>query len=471
MPVITQINSQKFFSQYRNDEDWLTLPNDTSFWLLGSMGEKLRVETEVSVRWGTGNDGSPGDGIGVSSTDPNTFLRQAGSFLDDGFALGDQVVAHTNNVGINNADLVTEASNTVITYLDATTMTLSNPISNPQTTYSWVRIAGISDLEGCFFKYGLIENNESLNFQSKIDFNEQAYSSNGLVSAGVGVPLTLNEQDGNIVKSWHNGKVEVSFEGTNPANNIKDYKIVHEFYLLPYYVEGYLQNLQNQTLPLLFQNGQSLKYVFEADFRQTVNNPNEKKIITQSNVLGSTGWFNQNFNGFVNKFTISGLQRTEVSSGSTADGIIVDSKTRFNFEINNTSTDWLGTEFVIVGVSYLPDQADYAGSAASPNLNTVVENFLLDSKRAQAGGGAVSSTIVKDVTVTWPGAGPDADRLDVQVDFEYSAAQQALLDDSKNYVVWALVGSDVSTFTPDKSNQLDDRVALRRALGQRQVGS
>lgn len=446
MPVSTQITSQKFYSQYRNDEDWLTLPDDFTSFLIGNVGEKLRVVMQMNLRWNTGLDGSPQDGFAASG---NTITRQAGSFFDDGFALGDTVSAYTSGGTIASPNIVADA---VITYIDATTVIVDLAVSNPSPSYAFFIMEGKSNLEGCFFKYGLIENQESTNYDSKIDFNEQAYSVNGLVAAGVGVPLQMNEQDSANVKSWINGRVDVSFEGTLNTGTIKQYEIIHEFIILPYFIEGWLANLQNGTVPTLLNNNKALKYVFEADFRQSVNNPNESKIVDQDSVLGNTGFDGQNFNGFVNEFSVSNLVKTEVSSGNSTDAIIVTSKTRFTFDATKASGNFAGNEPVIVMISYLPEQADYLDPT-----KTVEENFLYDTLRAVTGGGAVSGSIIKDLDVTHVPATPT---LNITVDFEYTAAQQAVLDNSKHYGVWVLVGSDVASFTVNKSNLLDDRSRL-----------
>lgn len=445
MPINAQVTQQKFFSQYRNGETWSLLPDDFTQWLLGSVGEKLRTEIDVQISWGTSSDGSPNDGISAAG---NEMHRVAGSWLDDGISLGDIVVAWDGNGSVSAPNIVNGAT---VTFVDDTQMIFDVPVNVTSGNFPWVRVLGKSDLQGCFFKYGLIGNNESTNYDSKISFVEQAYSINGLVAAGTGVPLTMNAQDYNVNKSWVNGNVTCQFEGTLANGTVKKYKIIHEFIVLPYFVDGWLQNILNQSLPILFNSGNSLKYVFSADFRKTVNNPNELKIVSQDSVQGSVGWFEQNFNGFLNKFNVSGLTITESGSGAAASALIVGEKTNFSFQINNTSGNWIGTEQVIIGISYLPDQTGQENP-----VNEVVDNYLLETKLTTVGDAPVSDTIIKDFEVTHPGGSV----LDVSVDFEYTSNQQALLDDSKYYVVWCLIGSDVSEFTANQSNALDDRAPL-----------
>ena len=63
MPINAQITSQKFFSQYRNGETWASLPNDSTYYLIGTIGEKIRTEININIAWGTDANGSPNDGF------------------------------------------------------------------------------------------------------------------------------------------------------------------------------------------------------------------------------------------------------------------------------------------------------------------------------------------------------------------------------------------------------------------------
>lgn len=443
MPIFKQITSQKFYSQYRNGETWSLLPNDTTSWLIGLVGEKLKCETTITIAWGSAGDGSPNDGIATSGS---TATRNVGSWLDDGFSLGDTILAYTTGGSENSPNV---ANGATITFVDDTTMIVDTPFTNTSSNYSWIRFLGTSDLEGAFFKFGLIENSENLNFDSKIDNTEQSYSINGLVTAGAGTPLTMNPQNGGNVKAWQTGSVDCTYVSESTSGALKTYKIEHEFTLLPYFVDGWQSNISLQQLPTLFSNGKSLKYVFELDLRKTVNNPNEKKTITQENVLGNVGWFEQNFNGFINLFSISNLQKTV--SAVAVDNLIVSETNHVAFSIDRSSGSFLGSENVIVYVSKLPDFA-----AQTEPSRTFEENFVYDTKLATAGGGAVSSTIIQNLTVTHPGGAT----LDVELDIVYSSAQQSLLSSTDKYLISCIVGSDVSTFTVNKSNQLDDRAAL-----------
>lgn len=448
MPVKTQITSQKFYSQYRNGETWSLLPDDFTSWLLGSVGEKIRFVVDVQVSWGNDVNGSPNDGFSVSG---NTITRQSGSFIDDdGFSLGDGFIAWGSSGDVFNPNITTGEA--TITYIDHTTITCDQVLNFPSNAYTFIRLQGRNHLEGCFFKYGLIENNESNNFDSKISFTEQAYAVNGLVAAGIGVPLPMVAQNSSINKSWVNGSVTCQYDDTLANGTVKKYQIVHEFIILPYFIDGWIQNVQSGQLPNLFNNNQSLKYIFEADFRKTVNNPNEKKIVEVNNVQGNVGWDGQNLNGFQNKFNVSNVSITEQPSGNSSSGIIIDKLTRYNFTVNNSVGAFTGNEKVMVLVSALPDQSSYTNPA-----RTVEENFLFDSKLVDVNSVASSSSIIKDVQATWVAGSV----IDVQADIEYTTQQQLLINDSNYYGVWVIIGSEIASFTANSSNALDDRARLK----------
>lgn len=440
MPINAQITSQKFYSQYRNGETWASLPNDSTYYLIGTIGEKIRTEININISWGTDANGSPNDGFIV---DGNTVTRQSGDFLADGFNLGDTILLYWGSDTVSSPTY----SGVTITYVDSTTMITNTTMSANPLQLSLIWIKGTSDLEGCLFKYGLIENAEATNYDSKIDGNEQAYTVQGIVTSGTADAMTpINNS---AVKSWQNGSVTAQFIGTTTNGTVKQYQIIHDFYLLPYYVDGYLTNLQNGTLPTLFSGTNALKYVFEANFRTSVNNPNENKIAALSNISGAVTFFNKALNAAPNNYTISNVQIEEVSSGDPKTAILIDSKTRYNFDLEINSGTFLGSEEIIVGVSYLPDNQDLEA------LETVEENYLLDTKIQTVGAGAVSSSIIQDLTAT-----NNITSLSIQVDFEYSAAQQAKLDSNKSYAVWVVIGSDTSLFPTNGSNNADDRISL-----------
>jgi len=440
MPIVAQITSQKFYSQYRNGETWSSLPNDSTYYLIGTVGEKLRTEININISWGTDANGSPNDGFVV---DGNTVTRQAGDFLAEGFNVGDTILLYWGSDTVSSPTY----SGVTVTYVDSTTMITNTLMSANPLQLSLIWIKGTSNLEGCLFKYGLIENAEATNYDSKIDGNEQAYTVQGIVTSGTAD--TMTPISNSSVKSWQNGNVTCQFIGTTTNGTVKQYQIIHDFYILPYYLDGYLTNLQNGTLPSLFSGTNALKYVFEANFRTSVNNPNENKIASLSNINGAVTFYNKALNAAPNNYTISNVAIEEVSTGDTKSGILIDSKTRYNFDVNINSGTFVGTEEVIVGISYLPDSQDLV------TLETVEENYLLDTKIQTVGAGAVSSSIIKDLTVT-----DNSTYLSIQADFEYSAAQQAKLDATKKYAVWVLIGSDLSLLPANGSNNADDRISL-----------
>ncbi len=424
-----RILEQKFFSQIRNGETFSINTADFTNYLAGNVGEKIKAVTTIDVAWWTA----------ASSSDPLTasgssLTRASGDFTTDGWAIGD-TIAYVTAAG------VTTATKT-ITYVDATTIITDTAwISGSFTVTSGV-FYGRTPMEGCIFKYNLIENAEVTNFNSKIDGSTQEFFSDGIVSAG-GSPVTLNPNGIATNQTWLNGSVTSTFIGTSPDSNIQYFQIDHEFTILPYYIDGYLTNLQSGTNPLLFAGSNSLKYVIDVSFRDVVSNPNTNKNVVMDDRLGTVGFFNESFNGFTNNYSTSGATLTD-SSGGTLDGLSVSDTTTVQIRVTSSTNSFGVSDPVMVGVSYLPDSIDYV------NSEDFETNFIYDTKRTTFGAGAVSSSVIQNLVVT---------RLSsslIVVDFEtsFSASQQAKLNDTKYFALWVDCGDGTLT------NQTDDRVNL-----------
>lgn len=408
----------------RNGSNFSVNTSDFTTYLAGSVGEKIKAEITVDVSWFV--QATAQETITISG---NQIFRNSGDWTVDGFTAGDTI--YVESFAANQADFAATVS-----YVDPTTIILTaNSGQNYTMTSGFVY--GTTPMDALIFDYGLIENNENTNYLSKIDSSDQQFYASGIDAAS---PSAVNMQpiQNGLQKTWQNGSATVAKTSTTPDGSLQTFKITHEFILLPYFLDGYLQNLQNGTIPALFNGANSLKYVFRVNFRDQLSNPNSNKEKVEDSTLGSVGFFNQNFNGFNVDYTPSNLVYTNF------DTIGVQNITGVSFKINSQSGNFAGGEPFIVGVSYLPESSDLI---SSEDYET---NFIYEVLRNEVGAAAVSGSIITDLEATFV----NANEYDVTLNISYNALQQAKLDNTKNYVIWILVGDG------GKTNGADDRVPV-----------
>jgi hypothetical protein len=430
-----RILEQKFYSQIRNGETFASNLTDYTDYLAGNVGDKIKAVTSIDVAWWTSASTST-----VITISGSSMTRSSGDFTTEGWALGDTIVYVT-------AGGVTVASKT-ITFLDPTTIITDTAWLTGTVTVTSGIFYGRTPMEGCIFKYNLIENAEVTNYNSKIDGTTQEFFADGIVTAA-GTPVTLNPAGVSIQKAWLNGSVTSKFVGLSPDGNIQYFEIEHEFIILPYYVDGYLPNLQTGTNPLLFDGANSLKYVIDVSFRDVVSNPNTNKNVVLDDRLGTVGFFNEAFNGFTNNYALGSTALTD-GSGGTLDGLSVSNTTNVEIRVNSLTNSFGVTDPIMVGVSYLPDSINYV------NLEDFETNFIYDSKRTIYGAGAVNSTVIQNFTAT------RISSSQIVVNFEtvFTPLQQTKLNDTRFFAIWVDVGDGTLT------NQTDDRVNILAKVDQ-----
>ena len=443
MPVGQNIISRKYFSQNVNGEDFSLNTTDFTFNLAANVGDRVKAEYEVEVFWYAQATSSSAFNI-----NGNTITRQSGSFITDGFVVGDTIDAGDFPVGIPSYvfqnRLVTSVTDTQLIFNGA-------PIGNSNYNNLW--IWGKTPLTALDFRFGIIENSEAFNTVSKIEGSNQAYAAGGIGTGTWGsrstTPVTLTSL-GNY-NSWRIGptnnppSVVCTFVSDTsalfPTPYTQRLKIEHEF-TVPYYLDGDLSNIQNGLETSILQGNQSYKYVFDANFRQVLSNPNSGRSVRENTQLGSVGGYGENFNGFQNQFsgTVSYTGTNNVNAVGT---------TSFAVIVNSANASFVGGIPFILNISYLPDDFGDVNDVG-PNSNLFGDNFLLDSIYQEQGASAKDSTILEDVQTGLFSAGA----MQITGTINYTALQSLKLDASKNYILW------VSIQDPALSNADSDRVSL-----------
>ena len=442
MGINIQINNQEFLNQFDNGVGLnLTTTTNTSF-LNGNSGELIKNTIEVQISWT-----SQSSATDIFEVTGNTLTRSGtGDFITDGFVVGDIID------GWELSPLGAVFTDREITAITSSQIDFDGAVV-PLTTFTDGEIYGKTPLESLYFKYGLIENTESLNFVSKIDgIAENEYFASGIgFDTGGGVrdinKLPMISTTG--VNSWKDdGFINVKFDQTlsQHFDFAQVFKVFHVFRLYPYYLDGWSPNLTTLSPPFPeWQSTSCLKYVSNFEFRQFLNNPNGARSQNFGSIHGNTGWFDENFNGLTNQYNVDSVTITDNATSNPLTALDFQKSCHVVVVVNSLLSGWnTGKDIVTVGVSYLPNINQY-----QQNQNTIEENFIFDYALHKDGDPATSSTIITNLEITTSTPSQNT----IEFDVEYSVSQQALLS-NQSYLI--MVGVNKLALTGINS----DRVML-----------
>ena len=163
-----KVISRKFYNQLDNGEDFTLNTSTFTNFLKGNSGGKYKAIHDIGVEWfstATQVGTTIINGFTFTAT-ADTITRDQGSWIDDGFKLGDTIKAVTTSATNDGTYTVSNITDTVLTCSGAG---FSNQVDGDAI------VVGFTTLNDVEFQYGLIENGESINFNSKVDGNVQKY--------------------------------------------------------------------------------------------------------------------------------------------------------------------------------------------------------------------------------------------------------------------------------------------------------
>ena len=453
MPIDVLVTSQKFYNEYKNGIGFGSVLTDFTPNLTGSVMEKVKFVQQVDVSWKvqyTAPNGAAADFAWTFTFAGNqlTIVRDSGNFKNDGFSLGDNVDIYwfTTSLTTYSGDIlaISPSGDLMLVDMGATT-------SFP-TGVTSVTIFGDSPLEALVYNFGLIENGDTFNTISAVSGNSQGYYAAGIgLDTGGGVRDTsfVNMTRLGVYKDWQTGSSRVRFV-SNPAAFVQRFEIEHEFMIVPYYLDGQLSNLQNGVIPPILTGANSLKYVYKSSFRTTLSNPNTEKEVIFEDSLGAVAWFNENFSGFQNDYTITSVTYEEANTAAPTTGILIGGETKIKVTVDRNSGLFVGAERFGAYISYLPEQNEYQNTT----ISDLTQNFIYDRALNSAGLPSTSSSFITGLTATVV-----AGSLEIEIITEYLPLQQSFLAQKfQNTPTYFMLGIEVGDNTLSSGNS--DRVML-----------
>lgn len=440
MPAELIIHSCNFYNQLKSGMNFSSLTDPTSN-LVGNVGERIKMEMEIDVRWYFETNSSSTIEV-LNGTAPEiSFTRVSGSWIGDGFSVGDVVMAGNDSTPTLIALTVTSISDLVMVgdkYLGS----LGDGIY-PDIYHTNLFIYGTTALTALIYKFGLIENAETFNILSKVSNNEQAFYVGGISHS---VPAQLDLTPVGNFRDWVSGNGTsnaVAKAGWLSNHNLGSYpdvwqrfKIEHDFIISPFFLEEYATNFEDGTTPALLAGLLSLKYVFECEFRTVLSNPNTSKTARINNNLGAVGWFNENFNGFNNNYTIDSIVYKDTALATSCNGLLKGSRTTATITVKKTSGTFNAADPCGLMVALCPESSSYQDTISS----NMEQNFIFDEVTMIEGAAPVITTL--NGVIKSAQANIVSGDLVIEAEIEYSAAQQLLMPTDAKFIIGAIVADD-----------------------------
>lgn len=379
-----------------------------------------------------------------SDTNPlYKIVKDDATFIDEGFTLGSNIALTFDRNTLGNTIynvylIVTSVTQTelFVTYDgkgddnddDISLATLhqqvnsqNNPNNNDINVYSNPGYIAIDpSFTALEFSYNLIENssgNASLisdltNTENSIKIKNipiiTGESSVSGVSTSRNKAAVMGGVSVELLDKVYNNNALLQLKFTNR------YEVRHEF-TVPYYFDGEDDNIADTTTPPDNYNGNSaLKYIYKHTWFTDINDPNTGSTSVYDGSLGNSGYFDEAFNGEENPYTVSNLVYFDVDESRETDRLSIGKRTRVNFDITNTDSDFDSSQIAVIVHGAIVDSSEYS---SSQDVFDVV--WTLETLRSDASEGAVTNVLIQDYEITY-----ESDELiRVQAIFEPNASR------------------------------------------------
>ena len=455
--------SQNFFKE---------LSSGSVNWLLGNVGDKIRVETTISII----NDV-------IASNDNPFIVNNNDGYIGNGwltdaaqrfvnFNIGDYVYYYNYSTSTANGYyyIIAKQDNGTIQLNSAANGSGSYPTATPALIDAVGVISNATPITAIKYHYNYINNSAADTFISQVDgTNEQVFITESKLGSDTTttqmLPLgPLTWQDGTA------GSTMIPFGGgTTSACTITgicahinssgvyetQYKIVHYTKIPPFILVGQIANQEDGIAPADFLSVNNCwKFITQIDAMQDYTNPNN--IVTQifDSVNGNTGWYGENFNTGKTNYSIGGLSYT--NGGTSTPSLHIDtSSTTVNFNIiNTTDTPFTSsTKFILHFFKVPSDPSEYQNNAILMD-----QNFCYDRALQQVGASAVNGDnyggtfqVLTDVVATLT----DSGHIAVSAVVSMNSNVVTICQESSNPMYFLAVSvQNASKTTSDGTNDL-----------------
>jgi hypothetical protein len=385
MPGIT-ILSQIFY-----DENTGTGGGGVPY-LLGSIGDK--ITTEIVFEAYRASEDLP---LIISASESTITRTDTGSFVTDGWRIDETFdLSGTSDDGSYTVLLVSDKQITVVeTFTTSSTYPSASMFSTPEPT-------------SCDYFYGLIENDEPVNYFSKVDYEtQQRFTASGISPTGSSAVMTAATNS----KGWNYDGTgfATAIEGVSQVGYRRRYKITSTFLITPVAVRSWVTALTNglPPAPEYFQDRKTLRHVFKIGLSYFDSDPDYSHDVEFNSRKGMTSWYGETLNGKEPSFDILGISYFDGLTASPVDAIQVTRTTLCEISIESQ----LGvfdstTNFLLQAIWVNQNESDTLNTITSLRVNMANDRVLLSESTSPQNGinfGSISKWLTAvSVTVNNP---------------------------------------------------------------------
>lgn len=249
-------------------------------------------------------------------------------------------------------------------------------------------------ITGIEFFHNLVENDSAATFDSLVDGSTRRAKAIGL-SHDV-LTNTIMTQMGH--KSSQYGDILIKGNGIGNEGIVQSFPtapdvsqgftITQTLIIDPLFLANEINDIKNNIPPIYWLNDASLKYVFKVEAGNNINDPNKKKVVVEGEILGNSGWTDENFNTGITNYSVDTSTVSYKKADNSPNGglELTSDLTKLSFDIDNTidapfSNDY--TKLVLLFHILPQPENEYRLPEFPTGTNLakdrlMKENFLLD---------------------------------------------------------------------------------------------
>jgi hypothetical protein len=373
--------------------------------LKGAVGDINTVEFDIFVDFNSRASSVVEFNI-TGGASYNTIQRDSGSFIDDGFEIGD-LIDYYQDISTT----VTASGRTIIGLSDSLLIFDGAAVASSSANTT----AGVNCVTD-FLDFDIYLNQAPVSALSNISLID------GLVpyytvdiDAGGGV------QDTNYVTASYEApyqtskdsveSVKVKFLQTTTTNNsyTQSFRVEAVIRVKPIFLDGQLSNFQNISAPYYFSGGNALTEVIKVYPR--TNGANENRAVDNSsfNSLSYTSWFNDSYSQGNALYQLDSISYTDKLTALAVDGLQIARVTQVNIVLEGVGLNLNGLDvdrLYDVLILKLPNTLDY-----TLNSNNFDTNFVLDNLTAARNAASSDSDFIKNLVIT--AGSPATDKVNI----------------------------------------------------------
>jgi hypothetical protein len=354
----------------------------------------------------------------------------------------------TNNIftivnKLNNNTIVVSLSN------------LGNLLPSNQS-FSDVELNNLTEIKDIKYDFNLIENNESLNFNSKIDGSVQTLTASNVHLSNLFTPVLMVQQGNNEWKWSSNLGIINSCYRMNydTDNGRQQFYIVHTILITPIFLAAQYNDFQQGIAPNYFLNTNCLKYVHRFTAMTNLLNPNQAQAGQSLSEIGNSGWGNEIFNGGASRFQITNVVFRLGSSVQPNIILALGTGQSIEFDIESSTNEMAYGMKMTVGMIKCPNsESEYQN-----NGRYMDENFLFQLIGGFADGTdnfpfsfnpAILTVLKYNATFI------NANKIHIRIDLNIGADALAILQESTipRFLFYATVSNPALTLGSNQNKE------------------